>query len=91
MKVLLDSNVPFALAHGAPKSRLSRQKGAEEIGVGAEGIVTQELIRESRAYQKKLKRINFSAVKLDTAATSKPSLQEPKEIPAKGINNKSCG
>ena len=49
MKVLLDSNVPFALAHGGAQIQIEQtKKGLEGVGVEVEGATTQELILELR-------------------------------------------
>jgi len=69
MKVLLDSNVPFALAHGGAQIQIEQtKKGLEEVGVVVKGATTQELIRELRGF------------KIRQGRTLKVSRQEHKEM-----------
>jgi len=89
MKVLLDSNVPFALAHGGAQIQIEQtKKELEEVGGEVEGAITRELIRELKNDQINSNKINprnnFWAVKLDTGATLKLSLQEYKEVAVEG-------
>jgi hypothetical protein len=75
MKVLLDSNVPFALAHGGAQIQIEQtKKELEEVGVENEQINSNKINPRN----------NFWAVKLDTGATLKLSLEEYKEVAVKG-------